>query len=52
MSLFEIGYTIGILGGIALLIWLGVRSIKHRKCIKEGKVKKNFWRDFQSLTWL
>jgi len=44
--MFEIGYLIGIAIGLGLLIWLAIRSLRRRRDIKEGKVKKSFWRDF------
>ena len=43
--LFELAYIIVILALIAIFIWLGVRSIKRRKSIKDGQAKKNFRKD-------
>jgi hypothetical protein len=46
MNWFELFYIIGTLGATAIFIWLGIKSIKRRRAIKEGKIKKDFPRDF------
>jgi hypothetical protein len=46
MNWLELFYIIGTLVATAIFIWLGIKSIKRRRAIKEGKIKNNFWGDF------
>lgn len=47
MNLFELFYTIGIIGGIVFLcVWAARRSRRRAREVKEGKRKRDFWREF------